>query len=184
MAEAEILSFSSGLEFVDSPRHASLLLVAGEVDDESLPSLHRLHDQLPHPRRTLWWGAGPQRDTAPGAALTNSADPAAEVVAAWQELVSGEAPSEPDLLANEPPEPWRGRGDHGQGGEGMMGGKPYGRPMPMTDDDIRDELALDSYTACFGPFLRQFPPPGLMLEITLQGDVVQDAQVIRTVSAE
>src|SRR3546814_9744942 len=87
-------------------------------------------------------------------------------------------PSEDDLLPDEPPAPWSGKGEHGQGGEGMMGGKPYGRPMAMTEDDRRDGLALYAYTATFGPFLPVFPP-GLQLSLTLQGDVVQSAEVLR-----
>src|SRR3546814_3144822 len=65
----------------------------------------------------------------------------------------------------------------------MMGGKPYGRPMAMTDEDLRDGLALDAYTACFGPFLSVLPP-GLLLELTLQGDVIQSAKVLRTPFAQ
>src|SRR3546814_2651945 len=48
----------------------------------------------------------------------------------------------------------------------------------MTEDDRRDGLALDAYTATFGPFLPVFPP-GLQLSLTLQGDVVQSAEVLR-----
>ena len=59
-----------------------------------------------------------------------------------------------------------------------MGGKPYGRPMPMTGEDERDGLALDVYRARFGPFLPMLPP-GLQLELALQGDVIQSAQVCR-----
>ena len=60
-----------------------------------------------------------------------------------------------------------------------MGGTPYGRPMPMPPQpDIRDGLNLDPYTARFGPYLPLLPP-GLVLELTLQGDVVQSATVIR-----
>src|SRR3546814_18792006 len=65
----------------------------------------------------------------------------------------------------------------------MMGGKPYGRPMAMTDEDLRDGLALDAYTACFGPFLSVLPP-GLLLELTLQGDVIQSAKVLRAPFAQ
>src|SRR3546814_16968041 len=97
--------------------------------------------------------------------------------------MTGERRSEDDLLPDEPPVAWRGKGDHGQGGEGMMGGKPYGRPMAMTAEDLRDGLALDAYTACFGPFLPMLPP-GLQLELTLQGDVVQSARVRRPPAAQ
>lgn len=59
-----------------------------------------------------------------------------------------------------------------------MGGRPYGRPMAMTDDDLRDGLALDRLELAVGPFFPPFPP-GLVLEIALQGDVVQTAAVVR-----
>jgi hypothetical protein len=59
----------------------------------------------------------------------------------------------------------------------MMGGTPYGRPMAMTDEDGRDGLALDAHTLRVGPFA-QMLPPGLRLEATLQGDVVQAVAVV------
>ncbi|MEX2577165.1 MAG: hypothetical protein WD382_10995 [Halofilum sp. (in: g-proteobacteria)] len=94
-------------------------------------------------------------------------------------LFRGERDSEPDLLANEPPNPWRGLGDFGQGGQGMMGGTPYGRMMPMPPQaDLRDGLMLDAYTATVGPFLPTLPP-GLVLEVTWQGDIIQSARLVR-----
>lgn len=87
--------------------------------------------------------------------------------------------SEAHWLPDEPPHPWKGRGDHGQGGEGMMGGTPYGRPMAMTDEDVRDGLALDRLPFTVGPFFPHFPP-GLVLEVALQGDVIQEARVQST----
>src|SRR3546814_5404812 len=103
-----------------------------------------LHDALPisHPRATLWWRTEP-RDGFPCAASLDG-DAAHAVASLWQQLVTGMRPSEDDLLPDEPPAPWRGKGDHGQGGEGMMGGKPYGRPMAMTEGDRRDGLARDA----------------------------------------
>src|SRR3546814_19198885 len=65
----------------------------------------------------------------------------------------------------------------------MMCGKPEGRPMAMTEEDVGDGLALDAYTACFGPFLSVLPP-GLLLELTLQGDVIQSAKVLRAPFAQ
>ncbi|BBI65518.1 hypothetical protein HSBAA_PA_1210 (plasmid) [Vreelandella sulfidaeris] len=62
-----------------------------------------------------------------------------------------------------------GEGDFGQGGEGMMGGVPYGRPMAMNmQEDISDGLTLDSLTFRLGPFFMAFPP-GMAAEVTLQG---------------
>lgn len=172
----EDLSIDPAISLQATPRHAGMLVVSGEIREDDHQALRRLHDQLPHPRATIWWRTSP----VPGfpKAKTIEADLANAVHAFWGRLRSGEQSSEDDLLPNEPPAPWRGKGDHGQGGEGMMGGKPYGRPMAMTDDDRRDGLALDAYSASFGPFLSVLPP-GLQLDLTLQGDVIQSAEVHR-----
>lgn len=60
----------------------------------------------------------------------------------------------------------------------MMGGTPYGRPMAMTGGD-RDGLALDQLRLRLGPFLDALPA-GLVLDVTLQGDVLQDATATRS----
>lgn len=174
----EDLALHSLLCFEQSVRHANLLLVAGEHREEDRLDLQRLHDQMPHPRATLWWmteqGAG-----ADGAIILGArAEAAALLAATGRQLLCGERASEPDLLPNLPPAPWKGLGEYGQGGKGMMGGKPYGRPMAMTDDDHRDGLALDVYTASLGPFV-SILPPGLKMEVTLQGDVIQAARIER-----
>lgn len=162
---------------VASPRHAALLLVAGEIRPEDMDALQRLHDQLPHPRATLYWGEAP----VPGFADTERVpwpdDPAPVLLAVYRQLLSGQRPSEPDHLPDEPPSPWRGVGEHGQGGKGMMGGTPYGRAMAMTANDLRDGLSLDAFTMTVGPFLPTLPA-GLVLELTLQGDVIQQATVM------
>ncbi len=171
-----------------SPRHASILLIAGRMRFEDREDLRRLHDQMPHPRVTLLWDAEVGEALGEAERFTQDApmadashtDAAAmdHLAQLWRDLANGERPSEPNLLHDEPPNPWEGIGPHGQGGMGMMGGTPYGRPMAMTSDDLRDGLALDTYTARFGPFLPMFPP-GLLLEMTLQGDVIQSAKVLR-----
>jgi hypothetical protein len=176
LAAIEDLSLHPAVSLQATPRHASVLLVSGRIREEDHQALRRLHDQMSHPRATLWWRTMP----VPGfpRVETIEADPGRAVHSLWRRLMTGEQSSEDDLLPNKPPAPWRGKGDHGQGGEGMMGGKPYGRPMAMTDEDRRDGLALDAYTACFGPFLPMLPA-GLLLELTLQGDVIQSARVLR-----
>lgn len=176
LAAVEDLSLHPAVSLQATPRHAGLLLVSGRIREDDHQALRRLHDQLPHPRATLWWRSTPIPGFPDGESI--EADPASSVRSLWRRLMAGERRSEDDLLPNEPPAPWRGKGDHGQGGEGMMGGKPYGRPMAMTDEDRRDGLALDGYTAHFGPFLPVLPP-GLLLEVTLQGDVVQSAKARR-----
>lgn len=161
-----------------SIRHANLLLVAGEIRPADIPELQRLHDQMPHPRATVWWRSSRLGGMPEGVSVGDQEEPAEALQRLHADLMREERESEADLLPDEPPNEWRGKGDHGQGGKGMMGGTPYGRPMAMTADDLRDGLSLDAYTACFGPFLPIWPP-GLMLKLTLQGDVIQSASVER-----
>lgn len=172
LERVEDLSLAPGLSLEASPRQAAVLLVAGPLREDDRTPLRRLHDQMPHPRATAWWGSEP--DPVFGAPTVIDGDPAGALADLHRRLVAGDHASEPDIFADAPPYPWRGAGDHGQGGEGMMGGKPYGRPMAMTDDDRRDGLALDAYAVRLGPFLPMLPP-GLVLDVTLQGDVVQSA---------
>lgn len=174
----ENLSLDPRLRFVASPRHASVLLVAGAVRRSDLQALRVVHDQLPPPRATLWWGAEPFDEMAAPTRLPLSGDALPQVLMLGARLSRSPNSSEPDLLADEPPNPWRGVGPNGQGGKGMMGGVPYGRPMAMTAEDGRDGLTLDETTVQLGPYLQDWPP-GLVLELVLQGDVVQRARVVR-----
>ncbi|MDQ6680155.1 MAG: hypothetical protein M3Y67_04225 [Pseudomonadota bacterium] len=178
-AAVEDLCLSSAIARAATPRHASILLVAGDVRPTDREALRLLHDQMPHPRATLWWGSTSSDHTGVAAALNADDDPLPLLRSLYRRLLLGELASEDHLLPDGPPAPWRGRGEHGQGGDGMMGGTPYGRPMAMTDDDLRDGLALDACTVEVGPFLPALPP-GLVLEIELQGDVIQRARVIQS----
>ena len=164
------------LRLVASPRHATVLVAAGRFPGSLGVALDRVHDQLPASRGTLWWTA--DVDAARPAALrdasvVNEADPVGPVVALHHDLCLDRVPSDAAVLADDPPNRFEGQGDHGQGGEGMMGGVPWGRPMAMTGDD-RDGLALDRLPVVLGPFLPGFPN-GLRVHAVLQGDVVQEA---------
>lgn len=167
LALVEGLRRRPGLWLVDTPRHARVLLVAGQVDAAHARALERLHAQLPPPTGTVWWQAQPLFERGERVA---GDDPLPAIRQAAQA-------DEPDQCPDVPPHPWEGIGPHGQGGRGMMGGNPYGRSLAMTADDIRDGLALDAYTARFGPFLPMLPP-GLVLDLTLQGDVIVSARVV------
>lgn len=145
-----------------SPREAAILLVAGTIPSDAQEALDRVHDQLPHPRATLHWNGDPEVET--------------RLLDTWRALCRG-GESEPDRRPDTPPNEWKGKGDHGHGGEGMMGGVPYGRPMAMPGEDVRDGLQLDRYTARVGPFAPMLPP-GLVLEVTLQGDVIVEVSVL------
>ncbi|WP_136065441.1 NADH-quinone oxidoreductase subunit D-related protein [Modicisalibacter radicis] len=167
------LALAGRVTRVDSPRHASVLLVAGHVPVHHHEALKRVHDQLPRPFATLWFRSQPLPGLENARRVDDPATLTDELVALHRELQTGQRGSSPRLLPDEPPNPWEGLGDDGHGGEGMMGGTPYGRPMAMNmQDDIRDGLTLDSLTFRLGPFYPLLPP-GLAAEITLQGDVIQ-----------
>lgn len=167
------------LELVASPRHATILLVGGSVPVALLDVVAQVHDQLPEPRAVLWWG-GDEHASELGIDGVIGVAPEGDVVATLREvygqLLSGERSSTAPVGPPRNPVAWRGVGPHGQGGEGMMGGQPYGRPMPMTGPDLRDGLQLDRVPLRIGPVLPGLPP-GLALEIQLQGDVIQQAEL-------
>lgn len=164
-----------GIEVVASPRHASLLLVAGGITPALTDPLTQVHDQLPHPRATIWSSGAPDEalwPTLPSTVPAIAADPVPLLVERYAALLRGDIASEPDLLPDRPANAWDGVGPFGQGGEGMMGGTPYGRPMAMTGAD-RDGLALDQLHLTVGPFLPGLPV-GLALDVVLQGELVQE----------
>jgi hypothetical protein len=171
----EDLSLDPQIVWVSSPRHADILLAAGKIPSQDGQALRTVHDQIPRPRKTLWWGSEPFGELASPTVLPLADDALPHIL----NLRTGHSGSEADLQPDEPPNPWRGVGPNGQGGKGMMGGVPYGRPMAMTDEDGRDGLQLDQTTVQIGPYLRSWPS-GLVLELALQGDVVQRATVVRS----
>lgn len=159
------------VRLVDSPRHADVLVVVGAVPAALGPALRGVHDQLAAPRAVVWWTRTPE--ALPGidhAEPVTAADPVPALAAA------ADGSTQPLLQADEPPAEWRGVGPYGTGGKGMMGGSPYGRPMTMTDDDLRDGLALDALQMRVGPLFPHLPT-GLTLDVTLQGDVVVEVEV-------
>lgn len=163
---------------VDSPRHATVLWITGQLPAAWDAQVARVHDQLPHPRTVV--GDTVTTDDVPSAAADTAelvTDMPAALAAAHRGVVLGERPSRPPLGPASAPAEWRGVGPHGQGGEGMMGGQPYGRPMAMTGPDPRDGLELDRVAVTLGPFLGWWWPPGLILDVALQGDVVVEAEV-------
>ena len=168
------------VEVVDSPRHAAVLLLAGGLTRALLGPALRVHDQVPPPRAVVWWPldaaaaelvvAFPAvREDAPGE------DVGEVVVALHRGLLGGSVPGAPPALLDIDPAPWRGVGPFGHGGKGMTGGVPYGRPLAVRALD-RDGLELDQLRLRLGPFLPAFPP-GLVLDVALQGDVVQEVSL-------
>lgn len=170
------LRLRPGIELVDSPRHADVLLVAGRLPPAWLKPTARVHDQMPGPRAVLCWGADAERELFPMAEALSPEDDAAPAIArVHRALMTGDRESGPPVQPDHPPAPWRGVGPHGQGGRGMTGGRPYGRPMAMREEG-RDGLALDRIRVPVGPFFGCFPP-GLSLYVGLAGDVIQRVEV-------
>ncbi len=166
---------AEGVRLVDTPRHATVLVVAGDVIPQMAQAVRRLHDQLPEPRGIVCWNCENGADMFNEAALACVADgrsPGEVIVRMHRDLVEGRRVSSPLFGPMQNPVDWQGKGDHGQGGEGMMGGTPYGRPMPMTGGDLRDGLQLGDSSFSLGPFLT-WMPPGLRISLTVQGDVIQ-----------
>lgn len=177
-----LLRLSPAIRLVDSPRSATILLVAGDVPPSLREAVRRIHDEMAVPRCTVTW----RRDCVQANLADETQAPrhtviggppevANRLVELQADLLAGGIPSEPPLLPDVEPAEWRGVGPYGQGGTGMTGGIPYGRPMAETAPD-RDGLRLDRLEVRVGPFFPVFPP-GLVLTIGLQGDVIQDLAV-------
>jgi len=174
--EAQRLALAPDIELVATPRHASVLLVAGDIRASDQGALRRVHAQLPRPCATLWYRSRPFSELAQPHVLDDWKALPRALIRLHRMLLRSPRDREPTLLPDEPPAPFEGRGDHGQGGEGMMGGTPHGRAMAMTADDLQDGLALDVLAFTLGPFYRGLSP-GLVLELSLQGDLVQQCTV-------
>lgn len=176
---ARELRLRTELEVVDSPRHATVLVVVGEFEADAATTLGRLHDQLPHPRAALWWPA--DGDDQPPLAVGVTVGPTEDVVEALaalhRALLVGTRPTSAAVLPDVEPNPWRGVGPYGQGGKGMTGGTPYGRELTGRAPD-RDGLELDQLSVTVGPWWAGIPP-GLLLDMKIQGDVIQDVIVRR-----
>lgn len=177
-ATARTLSSMVGIRVVDHPRAASLLVIVGQPTAAMLAPLLAVHDQLPTPRATVWWPAGlggvdlqpvlPRIQVLPvgdGAALRR----------VFVELATRVRQSDPPALEDAGSSSWLGVGPYGQGGTGMTGGIPFGRPLAGRGPDP-DGLELDQLPLRVGPFFAPFPP-GLTLHLDIQGDVIRKAAV-------
>ena len=175
------LRLDERIELVASPRQANVLLLAGAFGGHLLWPALRVHDELSYPRCTAWWRLGAPADhlaaACPNLTIVEGGreDLVTALIHCHRELLLSQRVSDPPIQPDVPPARWRGVGPYGQGGKGMTGGAPYGRPLAGTAAD-RDGLQLDQLRLPLGPFFSPFPP-GLVLELKIQGDVVQEAAV-------
>lgn len=179
VGKANALQMLPGVRFVATPRAANVLLIAGALDDGLVVPALVAHDALASPRATLWWrldaDAALVKANFPDAVVIDDPDPVPALRRVHEELVMGVRQGEANLLPDVEPTSWRGVGPYGQGGKGMTGGFPYGRTLAERADD-RDGLKLDRLSLRVGPLFAPFPV-GLTLDVTLQGDVIQQAVV-------
>lgn len=165
------------VEVVDSPRHAFILLVIGRFPPGEVRGLAEVHDVVPTPRATLLWNGAPSPGGGLGSEGTGGVDELAEaLVGLYRDLLSGELASEPPIRPDVDPVEWRGVGPYGQGGKGMTGGTPYGRPMADRGPD-RDGLELDVVPITIGPWTSVLPS-GMQVQVKLAGDVIQELRVL------
>lgn len=173
------LRVADGINIVASPRHAAVLLIAGEFTDSATESVRRVHDQMAGPRQTVSWGSTPTSIVPTATHVDGDVSTVATVIKKqFSDVVTGVIPAEPPVLGNVDPVEWRGVGPYGHGGAGMTGGTPYGRPLALRAPS-RDALELDQLPVVIGPWFAGYPP-GLSLRISLQGDVAQTIEVVPT----
>ena len=163
-----------------SPRAADALVVVGYLSEGLLPAVMLAHDQVAPPRLAFQWlpdGApdDPLAAMVPGVRVVEGGSLVEVVRDAHAGLLAGRGDGHEDAWPDVEPAPWRGVGPYGQGGKGMTGGVPYGRPLTGRADD-RDGLKLDRLDVRVGPVFPPFPS-GLELVVGLQGDVAQDVSV-------
>lgn len=180
-AKARALRAEPRVRLVSTPRDAAICLVIGPIAPAFRRDAERVHDQVPPPRGVVFWGdvgAGAPL-FRPSAVVQSRDDPVDTLVTLFRRLMTGEHSGEQEIGPVKNPTPWKGLGPHGQGGQGMMGGEPYGRAMAMTGDDLRDGLALDRLSVPLGPFV-PWMPAGARMQVVLQGDLVVDLDVRTT----
>jgi hypothetical protein len=139
-----------GWPSVGGPADADVLVVAGTPGPGLGPVVERIWRQIPAPRTRAAVDESGRVDRDLVAAAARLAD-------VGHQRTSGRA---------ENPQQ-----EHGDGETDM----PGGRPMAETGED-RDGLMLDRLHLPLGPVLPDWPA-GLVLRLTLAGDVVQEAEV-------
>jgi hypothetical protein len=173
------LRLSERLRLTKSPRSANVLLVAGRIPEWARAAVVSAHDSMAHPRATVFWARGGVADDLAvlfGEAIVTDDHPAEAIAGVHGDMLAGVRSSDSPVLLDVEPAPWRGVGPYGQGGLGMTGGVPYGRPLADRAED-RDGLTLDQLPLRVGPFLSPLPP-GLALDVKVQGDVIQDVEFV------
>ncbi|MGI5167168.1 hypothetical protein ACQEU3_22750 [Spirillospora sp. CA-253888] len=199
LVEAELRR--RGWRAAGSPVEADVLVVCGEPGAELAQAIEVVWSDMPGPRARVRLAGGATREEAVRA-LDGAAAELADVPRQWADAAERVAagPWAPGDSGEEMPDHEGGHGEHaghadggghaghGQGSEGADEhgdaghgghmhhmGSPGGVAMADRADD-RDGLKLDVLHVPLGPVLADWPA-GLRVSLTLQGDVVQAADV-------
>jgi hypothetical protein len=160
---------------VATPAAASTLVVCGTPGADLASAVDVVWGDMPAPRSLVRLAETASADEV-AAALDRAARELTDVTAQWADAAAHREPWSPEDDGGHEAE---GHGGHDHGGD--MGGHehhmgaPMGLPMAGRADD-RDGLKLDVLHVPLGPALGDWPA-GLVLHLTLQGDVVQAAHV-------
>lgn len=169
-----------GWRLAESPASADVLLVVGEPGTELAEVVAGLWDAMPGPRARVDLAVGADPESALDTAVASLLDPHAQAQDAAGRTV-------PDLPADETEHDGMDHDgmdhgghdgmDHG-GHDGMDHGDmemaPDGIPLAEGTEDDRDGLEMDALPVRLGPVLPHWPA-GLVLDVTLHGDLVAGA---------
>ncbi|MDR7300025.1 hypothetical protein [Haloactinomyces albus] len=156
-----------------SPADADILVLTGPIGARLTPMVDRLWRQVPKPR-VFVHGLG-------AVAASEVLDDARRRLAEGGD--TGEVIGSEEQDSNVPGDDHRSGEPDDEGGHGDEGGHDHGHGMEMPGGlsmagrgPDRDGLQLDRLHVPLGPLLPDWPA-GLRVQLTLQGDVVQEAQV-------
>ncbi|GAA3228168.1 hypothetical protein GCM10017691_19140 [Pseudonocardia petroleophila] len=196
----ERLARERGWELAAAPADADLLVVCGAPGPGLGDAIERIWSQVPAPRaradvgpadgardeldrayRGLRGGSGAGHASVSSATEEARPEPGRGTVASAHEVKAHEVPAD-EVPADEVPAdevPGHEMSGHEMSGghdmHMMHGGEVAGLPMADRAPD-RDGLTLDVLQMSLGPVLSDWPA-GLVVHVTLQGDVVQAARV-------
>ena len=168
---------AAGLEVVATPRHASVLVLVGELPAGLARSAAVVYAQMPRPRALLAAGASDIRLLpAPDVAMPAEQEALVSGVAALRERFRTGSFS-PDVVRAEPGV-GMDHGAHGMDHMQMGSGGGFMSMVMMTRDLPRsaDGLPMEWLEVPFGPLFTGLPG-GLALSLTLDGDTVAHAKL-------
>lgn len=148
-----------------NPAEADTLALCGEASRDLEEIAERVWSQIPAPRARIHLRDPADADAAVDAAVRTLTDWHCQRMAA----------SERDLRARPVPASDAEGGDHGTRHHHDHESMPTGLAMASSGTD-RDGLTLDQLHVQLGPILRDWPS-GLIVDLVVQGDVIQDARV-------